>query len=57
MSNIISESTPERIFVALAAKITIKSNSHLKLITKDGIKTGYSVEISKKIREKKILNY
>jgi len=53
MSKIISDSTPERIFVALAAKITIKSNSQLKLVTKDGTKVGYSIEIPKEMRERK----
>lgn len=40
ISKIISESTPERILVAFAAKTTIKFSSQLKTVTNDGTKTG-----------------
>lgn len=54
----ISESTPERLLVAFAAKTTIKSNSQVKAAKNDGTKTGKSIETpeKKKVKITKIKN-
>lgn len=50
-----SESTPDKEFVAFAANMTITSISQSKSAIKNGVKTGYAIEMSAKFEEKKII--